>query len=285
MRIVELRGGIGNQMFDYAFAVALSQRTGRKVHLGLRETTDSGAHNGFELERVFGIKFGKIDRLLTYLIQYRKFKKHFVKLCIEKAYYEYDPTVFAFRSSQPIKHFMGYWQNEEYFASVKDIIRHNFSFDQRRFSRRTNEVADQLATLDNSVSLHIRRGDYYSNPEAYALHGDICSTEYYRAAIDLVQSKVADAKFYIFSDEPEWVKENFKMLSSATYIDWNLGLDAWQDMALMSRCAHHIIANSSFSWWGAWLAAPQPDKIIIAPSQWLRATTSNAVVPPNWTMI
>ena len=134
----------------------------------------------------------------------------------------------------------------------------------------------------DSVSLHIRRGDYLL-PENRELFGGICTLDYYRRAIDYILDKVKNPFFFIFSNDIVWVKENMN-ISNSLFITWNSGKDSWQDMFLMSKCKHNIIANSTFSWWGAWLNK-NPQKIVISPSRFFNVSNNSDIVPDTWTSI
>jgi hypothetical protein len=137
-------------------------------------------------------------------------------------------------------------------------------------------------TAANAVSVHVRRGDYISNPSAQHFHGT-CGLDYYKKAVELILSKVNDPHFFIFSDDVKWVADNFMKEIRATIVDINDGSSAVKDMQLMSACKHHIIANSSFSWWGAWLGS-NADKIVIGPRQWFAdaAVDTGSVLPDSW---
>jgi hypothetical protein len=134
----------------------------------------------------------------------------------------------------------------------------------------------------NAVSIHIRRGDYVSNPSAAAVHG-ICSLEYYEAAIQFIASRTDQPFFFVFSDDPQWAKNNLKTKHPTYFVEEDGTNKGAADMCLMSTCNHHIIANSSFSWWGAWLNN-KADKIVVAPQIWFRDTTINTrdLLPAQW---
>ena len=154
--------------------------------------------------------------------------------------------------------FIGYWQSAAYFAALEPQIRSAFAF--APFAQhRSEEAAAQMAAAP-SVSLHIRRGDYLNHDDVY---GNICTPAYYEQAIALIQKQVPQAHFFFFSDDPQWVREHFS-LPNMTLVDWNTAQNGYDDMHLMSLCKHNIIANSSFSWWGAWLNA-NPQKIVVCP--------------------
>lgn len=280
MKCVEIVGGLGNQMFCYAFSIYL----GKGSHLGFSKIRIDKNHNGYELERIFGIEPTFIDKLLTKFYEKEKYRHRIFKSISEQNEFEYDAMIKMVHSSR-IKYYIGYWQNEGYLLPIERRLREMFHFDRSKFSFETSQMTQIIENEINSVSIHVRRGDYYSNPQALAVHGNICDIAYYERAIKAMQQRVENARFYVFSDDPQWVKAHFGSLENATYIDWNNSIDSWQDMALMSFCAHHIIANSSFSWWGAWLATPNLGKVVIAPTKWLNTTTSTSILPKNWIKI
>jgi hypothetical protein len=134
----------------------------------------------------------------------------------------------------------------------------------------------------NAVSLHIRRGDYVSNAKFNAAHGT-CDLDYYARAAAFVAERVGDPVIYAFSDDPAWVAENLKLPFEMRFVDHNDGSTAHEDLRLMATCKHHIIANSSFSWWGAWLN-PLKDKVVAAPTQWFAdpAKSNPDILPQSW---
>ena len=139
-----------------------------------------------------------------------------------------------------------------------------------------------MISQTNSVSLHIRRGDYVSNQKTNQTHGT-CDLDYYQRCITEIEKEVENPYFFVFSDEIEWVKENLKINHPAEYVDQNTGDKSYEDMRLMSQCKHNVIANSSFSWWGAWLNS-YPDKIVFAPKRWFASDKHNTkdLIPEGW---
>ncbi len=175
----------------------------------------------------------------------------------------------------------GYWQSERFFEDFADQIRIELSVKTEPDD--TNRAI--LAQLENTpaVSLHIRRGDYVSNPKANAVHGT-CSLEYYKKAAMLVAEKMpVEPVFYVFSDEPEWAKSNLALPFEVKIMDHNDGAHNYEDLRLMSACQHHIIANSSFSWWGAWLNASR-EKVVVAPAVWFadKSVSNPDIIPESW---
>jgi len=173
----------------------------------------------------------------------------------------------------------GYWQSEKYFQDAEPIIREDFTF-KIPMASRNEQIAEKIAQA-NAISLHVRRGDYVNNPHTKATHG-ICSPDYYRDAIGYMAKQIENPHFFIFSDDMPWVRSQMKLDFPCYYIEHNSGAESYNDMRLMSMCQHHIIANSSFSWWGAWLN-PYPNKIVIAPRKWFANNSdTDDLIPPGW---
>jgi hypothetical protein len=172
----------------------------------------------------------------------------------------YDPGLRALHA--PV-YLVGYWQSECYFTDISDRLRADFTLKQDGSG--ANARLLKLALAGNSVGLHVRRGDFVTLSDAAQVHG-LCSIEYYRRAIDIVRSRFSDCQFLVFSDDPEWARAELPPDPSAVFVTGN-DLCPEQDLALMSACKHHIIANSSFSWWAAWLGY-SPEQLVIAPDPW-----------------
>ena len=174
----------------------------------------------------------------------------------------------------------GYWQSEKYFGDISHIIRKEFTLGEDLNGRNAGMAGTLRST--GSVSVHVRRADYVADPVTNKVHG-ICELRYYERAIELIASRVGDPHFYIFSDDMQWAKSNLNVPYAVTYMDQNPPDAAHIDMCLMSLCKHNIVANSSFSWWAAWLNS-NPDKIVIAPERWFLAPELDTkdLVPPEW---
>lgn len=175
---------------------------------------------------------------------------------------------------------LGYWQSEQYFSSIEEIIRSEFTF-KEPLAGRNRDLADKIEKCE-SVSLHVRRGDYISHPIVRQVHG-VCTQEYYMEAIKEVTKSVSRPHFFVFSDDPQWVQEHLLIDYPVTYVTHNSVGDASEDLRLMSLCRHNIIANSSFSWWGAWLNENR-EKIVITPRVWfLESYRQNRdLLPAKW---
>lgn len=272
MIVVRITGGLGNQMFQYAFARALQHR-GQKVLLQWHGQRRQELHNGFELDAVFQQPLSNRIRLTNpspflnaaaWLLRKTARKR-------QPADIGYNPEFMAVGNG----YLDGYWQTEKYFLPIEAAIREDFCF--RALSGRQNlDLADQLEN-ESCLSIHVRRGDYLTIPGL----GEVCTPDYYRNAIARIDTLHPDTTPVVFSDDIPFCRE---LLAgrSAIFVDWNRGTDSWMDMALMSRCRHHIIANSSFSWWGAWLS-PYREGTTCAPSRWFAAsaTASNSDIRPD----
>ena len=142
-------------------------------------------------------------------------------------------------------------------------------------------MAAEIAAC-NAVSLHVRRGDYAADPVVTSMHG-LCPLDYYDRAVEYVLGRVSDPAFFLFSDDPDWVREHLKLRGSVSVVDHNGPDSGSEDLRLMSLCRHHIIANSTFSWWGAWLD-PRPDKLVIAPKRWFadESLDTSDLLPAGW---
>lgn len=245
------------------------------VYIDISDMMHYKVHYGYEMNEVFNlpqIEF-RMNQPLKKVIEFL-----FFKTILERkqngALKPYECTYIW-----PLIYFKGFYQSEKYFEEVKEDVRKLFTFDLKKANVKSLQVMQQILYEDNSVSLHVRRGDYL-NLKHWDSIGCVCQLPYYRNALLKIKSMVSEPVFYVFSDDIEWVKQNLD-LDNAIYVDWNNGRDSWQDMMLMSCCRNHIICNSTFSWWGAWLN-PHDDKIVIAPEQWSKNIESNTVVPQSW---
>lgn len=289
MIISHLIGGLGNQMFQYASGKALAMEKNTNLKLDISDFKNYKLHNGFELNSVFESNFEiasvqDVNKLLGLQSQslYKKIiaRPHFKFL--RKSNFIVEPNLNYFEGIKYAKrnsYLQGYWQSEKYFKKYSNEIKSDFKFTSNLNSQNI-ELIKKFSTV-NSVSIHIRRGDYLSNKRAYAFHG-VCSLKYYTDAINYISNQISSPIFYIFSDDINWAIQNLKIKFPSFYISHNHGHDSFNDMRLISHCKHHIIANSSFSWWGAWLGNNQ-SKIVIAPKLWFnRSIQPNDLIPEDW---
>lgn len=280
VNLVQINGGLGNQMFQYAYYRYLKQFDNifNMTMLDLSAIVNYNRHNGWELHKVFNCDINALDNNKIETIKSQTgFLRNF------KILYEPKETFFQlpkYKGSKKYRFHYGYWQNEGYIKPIADRVKSDFKFDSTKLSLENRRIEEQILS-GQSVAIHIRRGDYVSLPAAAALHGGLCTLDYYKRAIAYVQDHLRETiNFYLFSDDTEWVEENFN-LPNQTIISHNFGENSWQDMYLISKCKHQIIANSSFSWWGAWLNN-NPEKIVIAPKRWLNNHIETDIVPTNW---
>lgn len=279
--VVELFGGMGNQMFQYALFLKLK-------HLGVDVKYDISEYDREDKLRKYSLDVFNINtendstiegETLLFKIANRLQKNGLIfdEMVGDRVGY-YRPEVFQQSKYTRIR---GYWQNEMYFSDISDLVRCTYSFDEKKINNKNIELGKQMSSVD-SVSVHIRRGDYLDEVNQ-KIYGGICDEKYYKKAISQIKSLVPGAVLYVFSDDLEWVKENI-IKDDMTLIDWNKEDDSWQDMYLMSRCKHHIIANSTFSWWGAWLGN-NDDKIVITPNKWFANRESTEIICDDWIRI
>ena len=178
----------------------------------------------------------------------------------------------------------GYWQSEKYFEDIADVVRSDFQVCEP-MSSADKPIYEKMKSAD-AVSVHVRRGDYVADPETRAMHG-ACSLDYYHSAMAMLAAKVPRPIFFIFSDDPEWVRHHLSVPWPHEYVMHNSPRAAHADLRLMSQCKHHIIANSTFSWWSAWLN-PSPAKIVIMPKQWFGPSATQEthnIAPTEWLRI
>jgi hypothetical protein len=173
----------------------------------------------------------------------------------------------------------GYFQSEDYFKSIREQLLSDFQFPGLNETAR--ELENEIAASGTAVGVHVRRGDYLK-PDILAYHG-VLPLAYYQQAKREIESSVTNPHYFVFSDDPEWCRSNFSFLGSNAKIVSQAVDNAWTDMYLMSLCKHHIIANSSYSWWAAWLNK-NPEKLVVAPKNWF-ASIAIEIVPSKWKKI
>lgn len=289
MKIVNIIGGLGNQMFQYALAIVLQQKhPDEAVFIDISHFKGYHLHS-FELQRIFNIQLPIAKKRylmrLTYYIPHYTLSRFFRKILpqrkleyIEKSAYCYDVKALSVCGDC---YFEGYWQSPKYFEGYRSIIINTFRFPQ--FTDMDNISTGIKISSKNSVALHVRRGDYIGMKN----YSGICTLDYYREAIMLVKRIVSDPEFFIFSNDMDWCRNNISPLigeANISFIDFNKEVDSYRDMHLMSLARCCIVANSSFSWWGAWLNE-RSDKIIIAPSRWINKSDLKDIYLPDWLLI
>lgn len=296
MVMVRLMGGIGNQMFQYAAArrLAYIHNCALKLDLGWFDEIAAA-----DTARVYDLHVFAITGTVASLEEVNEMMQAArsgwrlllarargrltgapVKTYTKEKNFHFDSEILMLPDDVYLS---GYWQSEKYFSDIADILRREFTVKTPPEDR--NEQTVEMIRKTQSVSIHVRRGDYVTNPFATQYHGT-CTLDYYRDAMEFVGARVEDPHFFVFSDDPAWARENLVSGHPTNVVDCNGPDRAYEDMRLMSLCRHHIIANSSFSWWGAWLCK-NPDKIVIAPARWFAnaALDTRDLLPERWIRI
>lgn len=284
--IIKFNGGLGNQMFQWAFGIALEAETGVKTIFDM-SFFDKKYARPYELD-IFGINCPKVegffDKFKLALIW--KLRKNMADKTIfgtgfySESHFHYDENLFNVRPNTYIE---GFFQSERYFEGIKDKIRSAFQF--KNMPDDFNQHLMEQISDSNSVSLHIRRGDYVQKKRYQNLYAT-CSLDYYKRGVEHISKTVENPVLFIFSDDPSWVKANLDLPYECVFVSNNSGDKSFEDMRLMSLCKHNIIANSSFSWWGAWLNNNQ-QKIVIAPQKWFNdgKIKQMDIIPNGWIRI
>ncbi len=285
-------GGLGNQMFQWAFAKSLSIRKNEEFSLDVNSFAYDRLRK-FELghfnlkDKIASVEEIQFSKRVNRNLYLNYFKKLFrvgstqnEKVEIEKSL-NYDASV----QWSAAKYFEGYWQSEKYFMECEQEIRNDF-----KICIESDEYYTELhrqAEKTESVSVHFRRGDYINNSSTNQYHGT-CSLDYYKNAMNYIKVRLgSEITFFMISDDIAWVKSEFESNKGIIFVENDQGLDV-EDMLLMTRCKHNIIANSSFSWWGAWLNENE-NKVVIAPKIWFRNEEVQKqtldLIPEKWVRI
>jgi hypothetical protein len=280
MIVVALDGGVGNQLFQYAAARALALRLGVPVGLD-RRWYEGRSDRHYALDR-FAIVSEPVDPRLLPFRDGKILGRLLGGLGGRLSTYRetglvFDPAVNGLLDGTYLR---GVFQSERYFADQEAALRHDLAFADPPDADNRTMLAEIGGSL--SVSLHVRRGDYVSSPKIASVHGAVGLDYYARAAALIAERAGADPLVFVFSDDPAWAGENLRLGFPMRIVDHN-GERATEDLRLMAACRHHILANSSFSWWGAWLN-PSADKIVVAPRPWFRdpALDDSTIVPDSW---
>jgi len=269
MIVVQLKGGLGNQMFQYAFSKNYALR-GHKVYLDLfayRFPSKTGRPVKYELASLFNVKTPELPEwsyqyLYSGNLAWRALRK--VNAMRMRRLMEtdlrYDETYLHHTGNV---WFSGYFQNENYFKNIAEDVRRDFTY-SRPVPAKLQKVHEDILNCE-SVSIHVRRGDFLTTGKN--THG-VLPLSYYRDAIAFIQARVRSPKYFVFTDDADWVRGAFSvLLEDYVLVEHPSHSDSLVDIFLMTRCKHNVTANSSFSWWGAWLN-DNPNKLIVAPKQW-----------------
>lgn len=283
-KIIKLNGGLGNQMFQYALAIGLKNTIDASFKFDTELLTSGRTKFKFSLER-FGITILRpsfIEKVKYRGLESFKYRKicdviyNLTSIKLHKGYYRekereiYDKNL----SDINIKYLDGYWQTEKYFAQFRDLVLKEFDL-EGKVSIKTSGYLTQISEASRSVSIHVRRGDYLTLTEYRNL-----TVDYYIKAVNLINQKYPECKFFVFSNDINWCKDNFLFISDVVFVDSTV--DEYDDMFLMSKCQINIIANSTFSWWAAWLNRT-PEKEVYCPKVWRNGHTGEFKgIPKGW---
>jgi hypothetical protein len=275
--VIRMHGGLGNQMFQYAMARVLSIKNNMSLVLDIGDYNKKNSRN-FELEG-YGLFTNVVKRSGTLL---RVLSRIGVMSFYKEDPLNYDSCISNIKGNV---YFEGYFQSEKYFLEFRSIILRELTF-KKDLSCYSKTVEKKIILEKCSCSIHIRRGDYFSNKNTGKIHG-VLDLNYYKNAINIIKKNNKNVMFFVFSDDMEWVKNNFNF-KNVFFIDHCQEVHPGEDVKLMSLCNHNIVANSSFSWWGGWLNSHN-DKIVIAPKQWFsdekRKSKIQDIIPSDWIQI
>lgn len=286
---VLLRGGLANQMFQYALGLALAENSGRQVFVDV-------AYVVADAKRVYSLEACSptpqrlsstncfLMRLARSTTMWDTCGRRWSAIVpggsriIREQGEAFDPRVLSLSGSLILD---GYWQSEEYFKHCRPLIEETFDWTAIARPKVSEPLLQAIETTD-SVGVHVRRGDYVREPATNAFHG-VCEPDYYRRAAKIIEKRVANPHFFIFSDDIDWAESNLKLPGKQTAVRHAQDTIPHVEMWLMSRCKHTIIANSSYSWWAAWLTE-RPGKCIVAPQTWFTASSMQGItpVPERW---
>lgn len=288
MILVKVFGGLGNQLFQYSAAKSLSMKHDVQLVLDLswfKSKNKSNTVRTYSLEN-FGInaRIATPDEESFHSLNYPGFRNIFRKKTTGWTYYSEKKFGFSddFFTLPDNTYLNGYWQSYKFFESIKPILMAELEY-KGYVNSEVNKLSLDLSSL-NSVAIHVRRGDYVSNLRANKFHGT-CPIDYYLKSINLLREKVNNPEFFVFSDDIDWVRNNMDFDCKVNYIDLNYPNEAHCDFFLMGKCKHFIIANSTYSWWPAWLSS-NSKKIVIAPKNWFaKSIDTKSLFPGQWVLL
>lgn len=293
MVIVRIIGGLGNQLFQYAAGRRLAILHDTNLKLDITSFADYKWH-------AYSLKPFRIEEQFTTWEEIESVKRTAQKglakvissvnrryspwyrpnVLVESGLKPYDQRII--RTAKDV-YLNGYWQSDKYFAEIQELIRTEFSI-RYEPDHKSQEIGKMIANAQ-SVSIHVRRGNYVSNPQVNSVHGT-CSVEYYQECVKRIGERVDHPHLFVFSDDLSWVRENLRFDYPTTFVDHNDATRDYEDLRLMSMCKHQIIANSSFSWWAAWLNS-NPSKLVLAPRRWVRDSGIDLsdLFPSDWMLV
>jgi hypothetical protein len=285
MVIVKIQSGLGNQLFQYAAGRSLARRLGTALVLDTSDFTPQSFRRyglgdfmiaaGFLGPRArYGIK--KLRQQWLTPVRVMAQAGGIIRIIVD-GHHGFDETI---QQKATVVYLDGYWQSERYFTADRELLLAEFTLRAPASPAITPLLARIQA--ETSVCVHVRRGDYLSTPIGQQ-NWAACGPGYYHAAMAHIGKRAADAKFYLFSDDPAWVQSHFGSAANCVVVSGQMTQSDLEDFRLMMNCRHFIIANSTFSWWAAWLGR-QPDKMVVAPKTWYCSEkfTDKDLVPERW---
>lgn len=291
MDVVIVFNGLGNQMSQYAFF--LSKRKFVKSCRYLYFTSGC-SHNGSELDKLFNVRFPQtlfnrfLHKVYSLYDGIPRIRKYFhligIRCIYENQKYTYEKNVLLHHTKWGITFYVGGWHSEKYFKGCEKDVKDAFKFNLDKEDESFLLLAEKIASTPNSISVHVRRGDYLkTSPTDYYQFSDVATEDYYHQAFRKIEAITENPIYFIFSDDIVWCQEHFGYIK-CYYVDINHGFKSWRDMYLMSLCHYHVNANSSFSWWGAWLCK-YGDSVTICPEEFIRGVDIKDVYPESWIKI
>ncbi|MGC9366458.1 MAG: alpha-1,2-fucosyltransferase [bacterium] len=293
MIIIRLMGGLGNQMFQYSLGKNLSIKNNTVLKIDKSWfDQESNQFRKYELD-IFAISAASASPQEISTLKYKRGIRGRLKKITDRycPYYRrswvkqqgmyFDLNILKAGDNSYID---GYWQSEKYFKEIKNELLEEFKL-TGELDEANRQMLDKIFKV-NSAGIHIRRGDYVKNKKTNEFHGT-CSIDYYNEAVRIINNEISQVHWFVFSDEINWAKINLKLPGETTFVDINNDKN-YGDLILMSKCKHQIIANSSFSWWAAWLNNYK-QKIVIAPRKWFNLEPENFkiedLIPDSWKKI
>jgi hypothetical protein len=285
MIITEINGGLGNQLFQYAAGLSLAEKhqTQLKINVDFKQA-DTSRTLGLSHFNIF-LESATPEEIKHYSPTSILFKKilSYLPLALQKFYKErqfsYQPD---FEKLGPNVYLKGYWQSERYFSTIATQVKDIFTL-QPHFYSNILPLIEEIKQTE-SVSIHVRKGDYLLHP--YSDYYATLESAYYNNALAALQDNLPQLKLYVFTDDPKWVKENLALPIPYTLISGVQTRSMDEDFQAMLSCKYHIIANSSFSWWTAWLSAREGKKVV-APKEWFKNGPSDTadLIPKSWLIV
>lgn len=288
MKIIKFYGGLGNQLFQYAMLVAIREHYKEDTLMDTSIYATYGLHNGLEINRIFKTTANiatkeQIKKVSRYTTNYKlsRIFHYLLPACStefkERTFGKYYPIVF---NKEGDCLYDGYWQHPEYFEKCREALLQEYSL-REPLDELNKKLYETYRSDPKSVSIHVRRGDFLNSK----LYRGLCGKDYYLTAIEKAKSIVGDdANFIFFSNDIPWCEQNLSCFvkdGHYTFSTHNTGADSYKDMILMSACRVNIVANSSFSWWGAYLNE-RKDKVVIAPEKWINKSMPDPIQMKDW---